>query len=292
MGDLAEIYLKLENGDFKVLKLLEKSSKRFRFVPYHYLKRISNLPLSEILYRLNRLNQFGIIRAQHANVKRYGLTMKGYDCLALKSLVDKEIVASIGGILDVGKEADVYMALDPQQTHVVIKFMRIGRTSFRQVKRVRDYARDNAFSWYKLCYLAAHKEYTGLKKLAEAGVKVPSPIFRNRHAVVMESFSGIELGKVTHMVDPEAVLENILDNIKLAFKKVRMIHGDLSEYNVLITEEGDILIIDWAQWVTTKHKNWRELLKRDISNVLKFFNRKFNLKRDPEKTLEEIIKAT
>ena len=64
-----------------------------------------------------------------------------------------------------------------------------------------------------------------------------------------------------------------------------MIHGDLGEFNIVIDEEGNILIIDWLQWVPIDHPNARMLLERDIENLCNYFYKKFNV----ESNMEEII---
>lgn len=291
LNGLIETYLKLTKEDLTVLKLIEKSSKRFQYVPFQYLKRISTLPTKEIEYHIEKLNRLELIRAEQ-NLKRYRMTIKGYDCLALRSLVSKNLISSIGGILDVGKESDIYMAISPEGKHLAVKFMRIGRTSFKQVRRVRDYGVLDIQSWYKACCLAARKEFIGLKKLYKIGVKVPEPISFNRHVVVMSSFKGFELSKVVSIDAPEIILDEIINNLKLAFKKAKIIHGDLSEYNVLVNNEGEILIIDWAQWITVKHASWKQILIRDISNITNFFSRKFNVKVDINNLIKEFLENT
>jgi RIO-like serine/threonine protein kinase len=77
---------------------------------------------------------------------------------------------------------------------------------------------------------------------------------------------------------PEKTLREIMRNVRKSYVKADVIHADLSEYNVLVKEDMHILIIDWPQFVTAKHLNSEELLKRDLRNVLVFFSRKFRTK--------------
>ncbi|NVM04641.1 MAG: tyrosine protein kinase, partial [Candidatus Helarchaeota archaeon] len=77
--------------------------------------------------------------------------------------------------------------------------------------------------------------------------------------------------------------------IYLAYSKAKLIHGDLSEYNILITPELDIVIIDWPQWVPYDHPNFKFYLKRDISNILKFFKRKYDVFRDENEIFKEFF---
>ena len=60
--------------------------------------------------------------------------------------------------------------------------------------------------------------------------------------------------------------------------KAKVIHGDLSEYNVILKPDGHILIIDWPQYVKTDQVNASELLERDLLNIVTFFKRRFKIK--------------
>jgi RIO kinase 2 len=48
----------------------------------------------------------------------------------------------------------------------------------------------------------------------------------------------------------------------------------MSEYNVFVTE-GGVVVFDWPQAVPTDHENARELLERDVENVVGYFERKY-----------------
>lgn len=72
----------------------------------------------------------------HANQEYHGyrLSYLGYDILALNTLLARGVVVSVGGKIGIGKEADIYEALDAEGNEVVIKIHRLGRTSFRGVR--------------------------------------------------------------------------------------------------------------------------------------------------------------
>lgn len=63
----------------------------------------------------------------------------GYDYLALKVLIKRGHVAKIGPKIGVGKESDIYICYKPDGEECVVKFARLGRTSFKAVKDKRDY---------------------------------------------------------------------------------------------------------------------------------------------------------
>ncbi|MEM3134644.1 MAG: RIO1 family regulatory kinase/ATPase, partial [Candidatus Bathyarchaeia archaeon] len=94
--------------------------------------------------------------------------------------------------------------------------------------------------------------------------------------------------RITELPSPEEILDEILENVRRAYIGAGVIHGDLSEFNVIINPDWHILIIDWPQYVRVSHPNAEMLLKRDLSNILKFFRRKYGLIRELEETLNYI----
>ena len=70
------------------------------------------------------------------NYDGYALTNMGYDYLVLKVFMKRKVVKQVGLKIGVGKESDVYVCQtdDPENPCVIIKFARLGRTSFRSVK--------------------------------------------------------------------------------------------------------------------------------------------------------------
>ncbi|GFO24559.1 serine/threonine-protein kinase rio2 [Plakobranchus ocellatus] len=95
----------------------------------------------------------------------YRLTNAGYDFLALKVLTEKNVVSSVGNQIGVGKESDVYIVADDEEHQYALKFHRLGRTCFRQIKNKRDYMKyRKSASWLYLGRIAATKEYAYMKK--------------------------------------------------------------------------------------------------------------------------------
>ena len=289
----AEIAVKtlshLESGDFRILTVIELDMSRHRYVPEEDITRLSGLPLKEVKYRLDRLGKFGLIYRWVGSYVGYTLSTVGYDCLAMNSLVKADLIDAFGKPLGVGKESDVYDALTPEGRRVAVKFHRLGRTSFRQTRRLRGYVADRRhISWLYQSRLAAEKEFEALKTVYPHGVSVPEPIGQNRHVVVMDFIDGVELYRVPEVPNAEEVLDEILENVKVAYQKAKVIHADLSEFNVVLKPDFHILIIDWPQFVKTDHPNAEMLLERDVKNILKFFKRRFNIEKNVQSVLERI----
>lgn len=269
----------LESEDFRVLNIIEAAMSKHEFVPVEQIQKYAKLPMDRIQFTLGKLNKLGLIHRSKGAYIGHTLNYVGYDCLAINALVQAGIIQSFGQTLGVGKEADVYDALSPTGKRIAIKFHRLGRQSFRQTRRKRGYALTQEHAtWLFQSHLAAEKEFEAMQLVYKQGVAVPEPISQNRHVIAMGMIEGGELSKYKDIGDPKKVLKEIMRNVRKAYLKAHVIHGDLSEYNIILNPDGHVLIIDWPQYVKTDHSTANELLNRDLKNVLTFFSRKFSVK--------------
>ncbi len=274
-----QVFRNLEPEDFRVLLAVELGMSRHRYVPEDTIPKLANLTQREVTYRLPRLRKLRLIRRWMGPYTGYQLNMAGYDCLAVNALVKANVLEAFGKPLGVGKEADVYDALTPDGQQVAVKFHRLGRTSFRQTRRKRGYiAERQHISWLYQSRLAAQKEFEALKLVHPHGVSVPKPIQQNRHVVVIGMIEGSELVDYVQIPEPQNMLDEVLLNLRKAYLEAEVIHADLSEFNVIVQPDGHVLIIDWPQYVGKDHPNADQLLKRDVRNIVRFFQRKFKTK--------------
>ena len=216
------------------------------------------------------------------------MNYNGYDLLALNALVKAEILEYLGPSIGIGKEADVFEGITPEDKTVAVKFHRLGRTSFRDTKRKREYLADRRHtSWQYQSRLAAETEYKALQLMHEAGVQVPEPIYQNRHTITMQYIEGTQLSDIISLEEPEIFLDDILVNMKKAYK-AGIVHSDLSEYNILIDTETHVWIIDWPQYITKDHHNAEEILERDIGNITYYFERKYGTEMTRTEAIEYV----
>ena len=273
------LYLKLHPLDISILKAIELLMAKHEYVPEVSIAKKAKISLEEAQHRLQHLSKNRLIRKWKGAYTGYVLNMAGYDVLAINAFVKANVLEAFGKPLGIGKEADVYDALTPEGQRVAVKFHRLGRTSFRQTRRKRDYVAERFhISWLYQSRLAATKEFQALKLLYPEKVAVPKPIKHNRHAIVMSMIEGAELYRYRDIPDPKHVFMEILENVRKAYLKAGVIHADLSEYNVILQPDMHILIIDWPQYVRNNHPNAEQLLKRDLRNILTFFRKKRLLK--------------
>lgn len=275
---------KLEIEDWIVLEALEKSMSRYESVPLRKLQRETGYYPRQLEFRLSKLNYYGfVMRSQFGFI----MNTAGLDLLALHSLVEKGLISAMGSSVGMGKESDVFDVVNDSGQNSVIKFYRIGRTSFRTTRKTRTYVTASSqHQWLAINIGAAQKEAEGLKRAWSAGVNVPEFIARDRHAVLMSKIDGLMLFrcKARDVDNPENLLLGILQNLKSAYVNGRLVNGDVSEYNVLFDGKSP-WIIDWPQYVTASHPNASELLQRDIDKPALFFRKKFGLHLDTKRAL-------
>jgi RIO kinase 2 len=284
----ATVFRSLEDDDFKVLQAIETAMRKHDCVPKEQIAKLTKLSLArDTDFRLNRLNKMGLVYQKRRGHVGYTLNYAGYDCLAINALAKVGVFEAFGKPLGVGKEADVYDALDQNGKRVAVKFHRLGRTSFRQTQRKRGYTSERA-SWLFQSRLAAEKEFQALKLLFPRKIAVPEPISQSRHVLVMGIIDGVELAKWKRIHQSEKILKTILQNVRKTYLKAGIIHADLSEYNVILRRDKRILIIDWPQYVTLEHPNSSELLKRDVQNILQHFKRRHKIDIELDESLEYV----
>jgi RIO kinase 2 len=269
--NVASVMAELEPEDFYLLSGVEQGMRFSEWVNRGKLPELSNLTSEEVEYRLDRCATRELIDRKTIQYEGYTLTAEGYDALALRTFSERDTIEGVGAPLGVGKESDV---LEVQSYKpLALKFHREGFTEFREVTRERDYTADNQHvSWLYTARKAAEREYDALESLFP-DVSVPRPVDQNRHAIVMGKFDGVELDR-TKLADDQAVgvLDLILQEVAAAYA-AGYVHADMSEYNVAVSESG-VTIFDWPQSVPTDHENARELLYRDVENLISYFRRK------------------
>jgi len=270
--NVAEDVAALEQEDFNLLSGVEHGMRFSEWVAREKLPDFARLTAEEVDYRLDRVEDRGLVERQTIQYEGFRLTFEGYDVLALKAFAERETVSGFGAPLGVGKESDVFEV--ESYKPMALKFHREGYTNFREVQKERDYTSDNDHvSWFYTARKAAEREHDALHALYP-DVNVPRPIDQNRHAIVMEKIDGVELNRAK-LEDGQVVgvLDLILREIAKAYDE-GYVHADISEYNVFVREDG-VLLFDWPQSVPTDHENAREFLGRDVRNIVSYFRRKY-----------------
>ncbi|WP_435334126.1 serine/threonine-protein kinase Rio1 [Haloarchaeobius sp. TZWWS8] len=208
---------------------------------------------------------------------------------ALYKLVQDGWIDALGGPISTGKEANVYTALggersgkalggDEPNPEVAIKVYRVNASDFRDMRDylVGDPRFEGIGSKKSQVVLAwVRKEFANLERAQKAGIRVPKPLAVERNALVME-YIGAEDGRARRLTEvnvenPQTAYEVVREYMR-RLDKSGLVHGDLSEYNMVI-HDGELVIIDLGQAVTVHHPNAEDFLQRDCENVANFFSR-------------------
>ncbi len=214
----------------------------------------------------------------------------------LRKLLVNGPLEHITGIISAGKEAHVYLAYDQNHKEVAVKIYKIDVNTS---KWMRNYIiGDPRFKKVphnisKIIFLWASKEYKNLKRAHRAGLAVPKPILIKNNVLIMEyiGFGSIPAPKLKDIKNPmevDILFDKILTFIKELYQKARLVHGDLSEFNILYHNQKPI-IIDISQAVDIQHPKAEIYLVRDIKNIFNYFGKKGIKLPDPKSFYYEVI---
>lgn len=211
--------------------------------------------------------------------------------LLLWGLMKKGLLQTVDYPVSTGKEANVFRATTPRGGHVAVKIYKMETAPFFRKEEYLD--GDPRFgkirrSGREVVKAFARKEFKNLQVCEKAGVHAPRPHYVTENVLVMGFLGEGELPYPTmNMVGPlhgAADLDSILEDVKRMYR-AGLVHADLSEYNVMM---GDVpYLIDFGQGVVLRHPHAERFLERDVSIILKYFE-KFGVKRGLQETLKWI----
>jgi RIO kinase 1 len=212
---------------------------------------------------------------------------------AIWKLITQGKIEGLESPIKIGKESNVFSALNKQNERIAVKIYRINAADFNKMYlyiapdrrfRIMKNRRQIILTWAK-------REFVNLERAWRSGISVPKPIAVIENVLLME-FIGEYKEPVSapklkdYSGDFEKIFSKLLDSLKKLHKIAKLVHGDLSEYNILVMNEKPI-IIDLSHALPLNCPNSEELLIRDVKNVCNFFNRK-GLKLDCGDILNKI----
>lgn len=284
----------LTTDDFRVLQAVEQGSRSHEVVPTPLIHQISGMRSQSGTNRaISDLAKLSLI-SKMRNVKYdgYRLTYNGIDYLALKTMLNRDTVYSVGNTIGVGKESDIYKVSDKNGNPRVMKIHRLGRTSFHSVRNNRDYLKksNQGANWMHLSRLAANKEYQFMSMLYSKGFKVPEPFDNSRHIVVMELIEGYPMRRLRkHKNIPKLYSDLMCFIVDLA--NSGLIHCDFNEFNIMIKDkledENDcgFVVIDFPQCISIQHQDADYYFQRDVDCIRRFFKKKLKYEPKPDSSM-------
>ncbi|OQV22180.1 Serine/threonine-protein kinase RIO3 [Hypsibius exemplaris] len=211
--------------------------------------------------------------------------------LLMYKMVNGGVLNTINGIVSTGKESVVFHATGGEVEELKITLpeecaLKVFKTTLNEFRNRDPYIRDDYrfqeryshLNPRKIVKLWAEKEMLNLKRMIEHGVPCPEALLLRKHILVLR-FLGKEQKAAPKLKDVELssqqrkrAYEETVQIVKKMYNDCKLIHADLSEYNLLWHEEK-VWVIDVSQSVEPGHPRAMEFLYRDCKNVENFFTK-------------------
>jgi len=228
--------------------------------------------------------------------------------MILLQLLNRNTVSEINGVISTGKEANVYHAVSTPQdvdgeavARSLHRAIKVYKTSILVFKDRDKYVTGefrfksgyNKSSNRAMVKVWAEKEFRNLRRLKAAGIPCPEPVYLKAHVLVMGFLGNNKGWPAPRLRDVEFtaaangsgssdddiaskwrdVYLTLLGYMRKMYQICRLVHADLSEYNLLYHDQT-LFMIDVSQSVEHDHPRSLEFLRMDIKNVSDFFQRK------------------
>jgi RIO kinase 1 len=225
--------------------------------------------------------------------KTYKNVFDNFAILSLEKLRSEGHYDEMKSPISIGKEANIFTATKGDET-VLVKIYRLETCDFN---RLYDYIKDDVRflslkkNKRKILLAWTQREFRNLFKARQGNVSVPKPIaYKNN--ILIEEFIGHD-GQPSPQLrkllpdDPEDFYKKTIENMR-KLHKTGLVHGDLSEYNILNHDNTPVLI-DFSQCTLLESANSRMLFDRDIKNIVRVFS-KMGVKCSEEELKKYLLK--
>ncbi len=283
----AEKFRKISKIKWKAMEGIFKNMWDYEYVPIEIISRSSGVDEIKLENILKSLSDEGLVEIRYRDYLGGAFTFQGLSLYSLWRFVRRDLVSMLGKRMGEGKESIIYNCYSEKIGEGVLKFHKVGYSSFKRVREKRDYGN---LHFTVLMVRSARNEFRALKKLY-GRVSVPKPYGWEGNTVLMELVDAKEMYRV-RLKNPGEVLDMILEDVREMYS-LGIIHGDLSQFNILVNPEG-IWFIDFPQSVDLdemdedERKMAEELLERDLKNLLDYFKKTYGIERDFDSTLRYV----
>jgi len=222
---------------------------------------------------------------EREQLKVYGNVFDEATLRNLFKLSSQGYFENLKSTVSTGKEANIFTAVKDNRL-ICVKIYRIQTADFNKMydyliedprfSNIRKNKRFVILTW-------AQKEYRNLLKIRPAQVSAPKPHVIKDNILVMDLIGDKEAApklKDARIKNYETFYENLIKELKKLYQKAELVHGDLSEFNILVYKDKPV-IIDWSHALPVKSHAAKKYLERDINNIVRYFNKKgLNLNKD------------
>jgi RIO kinase 1 len=207
----------------------------------------------------------------------------------IQPLIDEGLIDEVISRLMSGKEADVYVVRSDSEVRCAKVYKEAAKRGFKQAvlyregrktrnsRRARAMDKGSKFGRKQQEQTWHNAEVDALSKLANAGVRVPQPYMCIDGVLLMELVTDSEGAVAPRLGDVSLTADQALEGHDEVMRfVVRMlcaglIHGDLSEFNILLDDNGPV-IIDLPQAVDAAANNNAEfMLHRDVNKISSYY---------------------
>ena len=197
--------------------------------------------------------------------------------MAVYKLISDGTIATVDYPVSTGKEGNVFHATT-RTGGAALKIYRVNTATFRSLA---EYLRgDPRFkkigrTFREMVTVWAQKEFKNLQRMREAGVLVPEPVAVHKNCLLMEYVGDDTMPapmiREVRLAAPTVAYEDVVASMA-AMRNAELVHGDLSEYN-LLWWDGRPWVIDCAQAVPFAHPRSDDWFRRDVGNIARYFAR-------------------
>lgn len=204
--------------------------------------------------------------------------------MILFKLLNRGFITEVNGCISTGKEANVYHALGQNDEEYAVKIYKTSILVFKDRDKYvtgefrfrHGYCKHNP---RKMVRTWAEKEMRNLVRMHNSGMAVPKPIQLRGHVLLMQ-FVGKGGWPAPRLKDVDIseskARELYMDSVIMVwtlFNKCKLVHADLSEFNLLYSE-GKLVCIDVSQSVEHDHPFALDFLRKDCLNITDFFRKR------------------
>jgi RIO kinase 1 len=222
--------------------------------------------------------------------------------MMMLQMLNRNIVSEINGVISTGKEANVYHAVtipqdegDGGEAKELNRAIKVYKTSILVFKDRDKYVTGehrfrhgyNKGSNRAMVKVWAEKEFRNLRRIHMAGIPCPEPVYLKAHVLVMGFLGNSRGWPAPRLRDVEfdsltgaevaakwsSIYVELLGHMRRMYQVCRLVHADLSEYNLLYHKHR-LIVIDVSQSVEPDHPRSLEFLRMDIKNISDFFRKK------------------
>ena len=229
--------------------------------------------------------------------KTYGNVFDNHSRLLLHKLESQGHFDEILGTVSIGKEANIFDGRKGN-SKIIIKIYRLENCDFNKMYDyikydpryigLRKHRRKIIFAW-------TQREFRNLM-IAREHITTPMPLIAKDNIILLEYIGNADMdnGEIARKLkddlpkDPDKFYKKTILYMKKLYKEAELVHGDLSEFNILNLNETPVFI-DFSQSLPSNAPNADELLDRDIKNIARFF-KKQGVDTSEEKILQYILK--